>query len=86
MNSEELGKYISATKGFSKPWLLVQLRLKKLQERKNTISSQEYLTRKKGFRFPPLSRGLIMMYPPTPPREGGSNNDVPPYPPSRGGK
>lgn len=44
MNSEELGKYISATKGFSKPWLLVQLRLKKLQERKNTISSEEYIT------------------------------------------
>jgi hypothetical protein len=44
MNSEELGKYISQTKGFSKPWLLVQLRLKKLQERKANISQEEYMT------------------------------------------
>ena len=42
MNSEELAKYIEATNGISKPWLLVQLRLKKLQERKNTISAEEY--------------------------------------------
>ena len=42
MNSEELAKYIEATNGISKPWLLVQLRLKKLQERKNKISAEEY--------------------------------------------
>ena len=42
MNSEELAKYIAATNGISKPWLLVQLRLKKLQERKNKISAEEY--------------------------------------------
>ena len=42
MNSEELAKYIEATNGISKPWLLVQLRLKKLQERKSTISAEEY--------------------------------------------
>jgi hypothetical protein len=42
MNSEELAKYIEATNGISKPWLLVQLRLKKLQERRATISAEEY--------------------------------------------
>ena len=42
MNSKELAKYIEATDGISKPWLLVQLRLKKLQERKNQITSAEY--------------------------------------------
>lgn len=43
MDSNELAKYIEATDGISKPWLLVQLRLKKLQERKNTIPPGEYL-------------------------------------------
>ncbi len=43
MNSNELAKYIEATNSISKPWLLVQLRLKKLQEQKNNISEQEYL-------------------------------------------
>lgn len=43
MNSEELAKYIEANNGISKPWLLVQLRLKKLQERRHEIDSQEYL-------------------------------------------
>jgi hypothetical protein len=43
MNSDELGKYISQTNGISKPWLLVQLRLKKLQERKDDISPEEYM-------------------------------------------
>lgn len=42
MNSQELAQYIEATDGISKPWLLVQLRLKKLQERKNQITSEEY--------------------------------------------
>ena len=44
MNSQELAKYIEATNGISKPWLLVQLRLSKLQERKAQISAQEYFT------------------------------------------
>ncbi len=43
MNSRELAQYIEATDGISKPWLLVQLRLKKLQERKNEIPPQEYM-------------------------------------------
>jgi hypothetical protein len=43
MDSQELGKYITATDGVSKPWLLLQLRLKKLQERKTEISADEYM-------------------------------------------
>jgi hypothetical protein len=42
VNSKELAQYIEATNGISKPWLLVQLRLKKLQERRATLSSEEY--------------------------------------------
>lgn len=44
MDSKELARYIEATDGISKPWLLIQLRLSKLQERKNQISPQEYMT------------------------------------------
>ena len=44
MNSRELAQYIEETDGISKPWLLVQLRLAKLQERKDEISPQEYLS------------------------------------------
>jgi hypothetical protein len=44
MDSQELARYIEATNGISKPWLLVQLRLSKLQERKEQISAQEYMT------------------------------------------
>ena len=43
MNSEELAKYIEANDGMSKPWLLVQLRLKKLQERRHQIDDREYM-------------------------------------------
>jgi hypothetical protein len=42
MDSEELAKYIESTESISKPWLLVQLRLKKLQERQKSLSDQEY--------------------------------------------
>ena len=42
MNSKELAQYIEATNGISKPWLLIQLRLKKLEERKSSLSSDEY--------------------------------------------
>jgi hypothetical protein len=42
MDSTELARYIEATDGISKPWLLVQLRLKKLQERKDNITPEEY--------------------------------------------
>ena len=42
MDSEALATYIEANDGLSKPWLLVQLRLKKLQERRHEISAEEY--------------------------------------------
>ncbi|MDJ0726118.1 MAG: hypothetical protein QNJ38_13475 [Prochloraceae cyanobacterium] len=43
MDSRDLAKYIEDNNAISKPWLLLQLRLKKLQERKSTLSQQEYL-------------------------------------------
>ncbi|NJL92065.1 MAG: hypothetical protein HC916_21570 [Coleofasciculaceae cyanobacterium SM2_1_6] len=43
MNSDSLGKYITSTDSAAKSWLLVQLRLKKLQERKSEIAAEEYL-------------------------------------------
>ncbi|GAX40791.1 hypothetical protein NIES4075_17570 [Tolypothrix sp. NIES-4075] len=42
MNSKELAEYIEATNSITKPWLLVQLRLKKLQERQATLSENDY--------------------------------------------
>jgi len=42
MDSKELAQYIEATNSISKPWLLVQLRLKKLQEPRAAISPDEY--------------------------------------------
>lgn len=42
MNSEELARYMESTNGMFKPWLLTQLRLKKLEERKHELSPVEY--------------------------------------------
>ncbi|QZZ19782.1 hypothetical protein J5X98_21075 [Leptothermofonsia sichuanensis E412] len=42
MNSDQLARYIEKTNGISKPWLLVQLRLKKLQEQKDDMPEAEY--------------------------------------------
>ncbi|MBT9311631.1 hypothetical protein [Leptothoe kymatousa] len=42
MDSNELAQYIEATDGISKPWLLIQLRLKKLQERRHELSPDDY--------------------------------------------
>ena len=42
MNSKELAQYIEATNSITKPWLLVQLRLKKLKERQVTLSENDY--------------------------------------------
>ena len=44
MDSKDLAQYIEKTDGISKPWLLVQLRLKKLEENKLVLSPEEYLT------------------------------------------
>ena len=43
MNSEDLAKYIEATDGISKPWLLMQLRLKKLEENRANLTPREYV-------------------------------------------
>ena len=42
MDSKNLAQYLEATESISKPWLLVQLRLKKLQEHRATLSPEEY--------------------------------------------
>jgi hypothetical protein len=42
MESKDLAQYIEATDSISKPWLLVQLRLTKLQERRTTLSPEAY--------------------------------------------
>ncbi|KPQ34828.1 MAG: hypothetical protein HLUCCA11_12875 [Phormidesmis priestleyi Ana] len=42
MTSDELAKYIEATDGISKPWLLIQLRLAKLKERRPELSTEEF--------------------------------------------
>ncbi len=44
MPSEQLAQFIEKTDGISKPWLLVLLRLRKLQERKADIPEEMYLT------------------------------------------
>ena len=43
LSSERLAHYIEVTDGITKPWLLVQLRLKKLQERRDSLSETEYM-------------------------------------------
>jgi hypothetical protein len=45
MNSKELAQYIERTDGMGKSWLLVQLRLKKLEEQKPDLSIEEYTSR-----------------------------------------
>ncbi|BAY59965.1 MULTISPECIES: hypothetical protein [Calothrix] len=43
MDSRQLARYMEATDGIAKPWLLVQLRLKKLQERQSQIPQEVYV-------------------------------------------
>ena len=43
MDSRNLAKYIEDSDGISKPWLLLQLRLKKLEERKADMPQDEYI-------------------------------------------
>jgi hypothetical protein len=42
MDSGDLARYIEATDGMSKPWLLIQLRLAKLKERRQTMSTEAF--------------------------------------------
>ncbi len=43
MDSRDLARYIEQTDGVAKPWLLVQLRLSKLKERRDTLSHADYI-------------------------------------------
>ena len=43
MNSDDLARYLEATDSIHKPWLLVQLRLQKLQEQKAELSPEEFM-------------------------------------------
>ena len=42
MKSEDLAKYIEATDGIGKPWLLIQLRLAKLKERRMELTPEDF--------------------------------------------
>ncbi|GAP95118.1 hypothetical protein [Leptolyngbya sp. NIES-2104] len=42
MNSNELAKYLEQTENVTKPWLLAQLRLLKLNEQRSEMSPAEY--------------------------------------------
>ncbi|MFK8186382.1 MAG: hypothetical protein AB8B99_23650 [Phormidesmis sp.] len=44
MDSNQLARYIEETNGISKPWLLVQLRLAKLKERRHEMTTEEFNT------------------------------------------
>lgn len=43
MNSKELAQYLEAKDSISKPWMLLQLRLQKLEERSSTLSCEDYV-------------------------------------------
>jgi predicted house-cleaning noncanonical NTP pyrophosphatase (MazG superfamily) len=42
MDSTTLAQYLEKTDSISKPWLLVQLRLQKLQEQQDELSENDY--------------------------------------------
>jgi len=43
MNSDDIARYIEHTDSLSKPWLLIQWRLQKLQEQKADMDADVYL-------------------------------------------
>lgn len=45
MDSNDLARYLEATDGISKPWLLAQLRLAKLKEQRGSLSPEDYENR-----------------------------------------
>jgi hypothetical protein len=45
MDSNDLARYLEATDGISKPWLLAQLRLAKLKEQRESLSPEDYANR-----------------------------------------
>ncbi|MEL6813284.1 MAG: hypothetical protein AAFP03_00560 [Cyanobacteria bacterium J06598_3] len=44
MKSNDLAKYIEESNGISKPWLLIQLRLAKLKERRSEMTTEAFNT------------------------------------------
>ncbi|NJR40822.1 MAG: hypothetical protein HC781_20770 [Leptolyngbyaceae cyanobacterium CSU_1_4] len=42
MDSKDLARYLEAIDGISKPWLLAQLRLQKLAERRLSLAPEQY--------------------------------------------
>jgi hypothetical protein len=45
MDSRDLARYIEANDGLAKPWLLMQLRISKLQEERANLEPEEYTAR-----------------------------------------
>ncbi|MBW4540530.1 MAG: hypothetical protein KME43_15490 [Myxacorys chilensis ATA2-1-KO14] len=45
MNSYDLARYLEQTDSMTKPWLLAQLRLLKLNEQRSELSTAEYEAR-----------------------------------------
>lgn len=43
LDSQDLARYMAATDTLHYPWLLIQLRLKKLQERRAEMTPDEYV-------------------------------------------
>lgn len=43
MDSRSLAQYIESSDSISKPWMLLMLRLTKLQERKDTMNPEDYM-------------------------------------------
>lgn len=43
MTSDEIARYIEQTDSLSQPWLLIQWRLQKLQERKADMAPEAYV-------------------------------------------
>jgi hypothetical protein len=48
MDSRSLAQYIEASDSLSKPWMLLMLRLAKLQERKDDMLPEDYMTELNG--------------------------------------
>jgi hypothetical protein len=43
INSTDLARYIEATDGLAKPWLLVLLQLQKLKEQRSILAPEDYM-------------------------------------------
>lgn len=43
MNSDDIARYVEQTDSLSKPWMLIQWRLQKLQEQQSAMDPDTYL-------------------------------------------